>query len=185
LRLETARMVLRPFVPTDLDELAALNADPEAMRYFEAPFSLAQSREFLRRYMAGQVKNGFHFSALEHKPDGQFIGILGPAAIAQPVRAQIPGQPEIEIGWRLHRQVWGKGLATEGAMACLQYAWQTLKAPEIVAFTATANKASRRVMEKTGMAFDPDGGFEHPSVSPGHPLRTQVLYRIANPNRSG
>ena len=86
--------------------------------------------------------------------------------------------PAVEIGWRLTPDVWNQGLATEGALAVLQLAFEELLLPEVVAFTVPANLPSRRVMEKLGMSHDPQGDFDHPNLPTGHPLRRHVLYRI-------
>ena len=90
-------------------------------------------------------------------------------------------QPAVEIGWRLASAHWGRGLATEGARAVLDYAFTTLKLSEVVAIAAAANTPSRRVMEKIGMARQPHLDFEHPKIPANHPLRPHVLYSLRNP----
>lgn len=70
----------------------------------------------------------------------------------------------------------GHGYATEGARAALAHGFDDLGLEEIVSFTFEGNVRSRRVMERIGMEFS--GGFEHPNLEPGHPLRPHVLYRI-------
>jgi RimJ/RimL family protein N-acetyltransferase len=92
-----------------------------------------------------------------------------------------PFTPTVEIGWRLAPAYRGRGLATEAARACLDFGFNNLRLPEIVAFTVPANAASRRVMEKLGMAYDERDNFEHPSVQPHDPLRHHVLYRLRAP----
>jgi RimJ/RimL family protein N-acetyltransferase len=89
-------------------------------------------------------------------------------------------QPAVEIGWRLSRAHWGKGLATEGARGAIQYAFSTLKLREVVAVTVPANLRSRRVMEKIGMKHQAERDFDHPRLSAGHPLRRHVLYAITD-----
>ena len=88
--------------------------------------------------------------------------------------------PCVEIGWRLAAAFWGKGYATEGAKAALEYAFKHLKLPQVVAFSVSDNLKSRRVMEKIGMARDLAGDFLHPKLAPQHPLAKHVLYRIHN-----
>jgi RimJ/RimL family protein N-acetyltransferase len=94
----------------------------------------------------------------------------------------VPGvaQPTVEIGWRLARAHWGKGLATEGARAVVRYAFETLGLQEIIAITVPANIRSRRVMKKIGMQFMPGHEFDHPRIAEGHPLRRHVLYLLKN-----
>jgi RimJ/RimL family protein N-acetyltransferase len=93
--------------------------------------------------------------------------------------AALPGGGNVEIGWQLDAALWGKGLAPEGAAACLEHAFDVLHLPEVVAFTYAGNAPSRRVMEKLGMSEQ--GSFEHPALLPGHRLRPHVLYRKVAP----
>jgi len=86
--------------------------------------------------------------------------------------------PCVEVGWRLAREHWGRGYATEAARAALADGFERLGLDEIVSFTAAGNLPSRRVMEKLGMKHDSADDFDHPSLAPGHPLRRHVLYRI-------
>ena len=85
--------------------------------------------------------------------------------------------PAVEIGWRLAFACWGKGYATEGAQACLAYGRDRLGFDEVVSFTAVENQRSRAVMQRIGMTHRDADDFDHPKISPGHPLRRHVLYR--------
>ena len=87
--------------------------------------------------------------------------------------------PCVEVGWRLAAQYWGRGIATEGAWAALEFGFQELGLHEIVSLTTVTNTRSRRVMEKLGMHRDPADDFDHPALPAGHPLRRHVLYRLA------
>ena len=80
-----------------------------------------------------------------------------------------------KIGWRLCENSWGRGYATEGARACLDYAFRQLQLPEIYSFTSLPNRRSERVMQKIGL--QKIGEFDHPLVPAGHPLLRHVLYR--------
>jgi RimJ/RimL family protein N-acetyltransferase len=84
----------------------------------------------------------------------------------------------VEIGWRLAREAWGQGFATEGARAALAVGFEQLGQEEIVSFTALANQRSRAVMERLGMHEDAIP-FEHPALPVGHPLRLHRLYRLS------
>lgn len=99
-----------------------------------------------------------------------FVGLSVPDFVAH-------FTPCVEIGWRLAVQHWGKGYATEGALAVLDYAFTSLQLREVVSFATKENMASRRVMEKIGMIHDEGGDFVHPNLPEGHPLRPHVLYR--------
>ena len=86
--------------------------------------------------------------------------------------------PCVEVGWRLSRQYWGSGYATEAARAVLDFGFRQLELAEIVSFTVPANRRSRSVMERIGMTYSPDDDFENPRIPQGHKLRHHVLYRI-------
>jgi RimJ/RimL family protein N-acetyltransferase len=180
-RLKTERLLLRPFERRDHAAYAAINADPETMRYFEAPFSRAESDASIQRSHEGLAKKGFHFLAAELKSTGELAGVIGIGRFDEITREAIPGHPEVEIGWRLAPHLWGQGLAPEGALACIDHAWQVLHLPELVAITTEHNAPSRRVMDKIGMHYVPTADFDHPRVPPGSPVRRHVVYRIVNP----
>jgi RimJ/RimL family protein N-acetyltransferase len=95
------------------------------------------------------------------------------------VRFGAPFTPAVEIGWRLAKEYWGSGYATEGAMAARDFAFQRLGLSELVAFTIPANLRSQAVMKKIGMAPDLNGAFEHPRLAEGHPMRPHLLYRMS------
>lgn len=181
MEIVTERLRLRPFRDDDLAAYAETGRDPEIVRHFSGPVSLEQSREKLKQFQAALAKDGFHYLAAEDRQSGEFVGVIGIARIDEQTRAVLRGQPEIEIGWLVARPAWGQGLAVEGARGALDYAWTELDAPEVVAFTSQHNAASRRVMEKLGMARDLDGDFVHPALADDDPNRHYVLYRIKNP----
>ncbi len=93
--------------------------------------------------------------------------------------------PCVEIGWRLLPDFWGRGLAHEAACSVLQYGFSVLKLPEIVAFTTVSNLPSQRLMQRLGMIHNPKENFDHPLLSPGHPLRRHVLYRLRSDQFTG
>ena len=84
----------------------------------------------------------------------------------------------VEVGWRLAREHWGQGYATEAARAWLAHGFGAMDVPEIVAFTAPANARSQAVMRRLGMRHDPARDFEHPALPEGHPLRPHLVYAI-------
>jgi RimJ/RimL family protein N-acetyltransferase len=88
---------------------------------------------------------------------------------------------EVELGWRLAREAWGHGYATEGARASLAWCWANLDTPTVMAITVPANLRSRRVMEKIGLRYVEGGDFDHPALPEGDPLRRHVLYRMRRP----
>jgi RimJ/RimL family protein N-acetyltransferase len=129
------------------------------------------------RIEAHQREHGFCLFAAELVGKAPFIGFIGISNV--PFEASFT--PAVELGWRLARPYWHKGLATEGAQAVLSYAFRKLSLDEVVSFTVPANMRSRRVMEKIGLQRDPSHDFDHPGLPAGHPLRRHVLYRLSRP----
>lgn len=184
MRIETARLVIRPFAERDIGPFAEMNADPLVMRFFPAPYPVERSTAQLARFASALAADGFAFAAAEDRQSGDFVGMIGIIRMEPEIVAHLPGKPEIEIGWRLRSRFWGLGLAPEGARACLEDAWTRLGLDEIIAYTAARNTPSQRVMEKIGMHRDPVDDFLHPRIAAGHPLRPQVLYRIRRADQS-
>ena len=87
--------------------------------------------------------------------------------------------PCVEVGWRLAREHWRLGYATEAARRALRFGFEEVGLSEIVSITSPMNLASIAVMERLGMSRNPAEDFEHPSLAPDHPLRRHVLYRIS------
>jgi RimJ/RimL family protein N-acetyltransferase len=171
--LETPRLWLRRWRPEDIEPFAALNADPEVMEHFSATLSREETAAAVGRIEGHFENHGFGLWAVELPGQAPFIGFIG---LAIPV-FEASFTPCVEIGWRLARPWWGRGLATEGARAVLEFGFKNFDLPEIVSFTVPGNLRSRRVMEKLGLRYSED--FEHPGIDPEHPMRRHVLYRLA------
>jgi RimJ/RimL family protein N-acetyltransferase len=171
--LTTPRLLLREWHEDDLAPFAALNADPEVMRYFPHELTRAQSDD-LARFAQGLIAmHGWGLWAVEVRGGAPFIGFVG---LNRP-RFEAHFTPAIEVGWRLDRPHWGHGYATEAAAAALTFAFDELQSAEVVSFTSPLNEPSVRVMRRLGMTRDPDDDFDHPAVADG-PLRRHALYRI-------
>lgn len=175
-QLQTERLVLRQWHDEDLWDLVDLNADPEVMEYFPAPMTAEQSAEMLGIQQSLLDAGRPAYFAVEIWSTSTFIGFIG----LNVPRFEAAFTPCVEIAWRLTRESWGHGYATEGAAAVLKYGFVTLGLPEIVAFTAAGNERSRAVMDRLGMTHDPGEDFDHPSLPPGDPLARHVLYRKTN-----
>lgn len=174
----TARLLLRGWRESDRDPFAAMNADPEVARYLPTPLDRASSDALVDRMVAHWVEHGFGLWAVERHDDGAFLGFTG---LYRPA-FEAHFTPAVEVGWRLAREAWGQGFATEAARAALEFGFETIGLAEIVSFTVPDNERSRRVMERLGMTRDPAEDFDHPRLAPGHPLRRHVLYRLARPD---
>jgi len=178
--LETERLRLRTWRFADREPFALMNADPRVMEFFPGVLSKTESNSLADRIDAHFKVYEFGLFAAEIRATDEFIGFTGLAVPS--FKAHFT--PCVEIGWRIASSHWGRGLATEAAIAVLQHAFETLRMQEIVSFTAPANVPSRRVMEKIGMTYDAADDFEHPGLPEGHRLRRHVLYRArpAGPN---
>lgn len=178
--LETERLILRPWEDRDRMAMAAIHGDPHVRRFFFRVLSPDETNADIDLAIERARVNGFHFQAAELKETGELIGLIGLGVVPEVTRAAIPSHPEVEIGWVIGKEFWGRGLAPEGARAWLDYAW-SIGLPEVVAFTARLNLPSQRVMQKLGMVHDPADDYLHPKIPEGHPLRPHVLYRKRNP----
>jgi ribosomal-protein-alanine N-acetyltransferase len=172
--LRTDRLLLRHWRESDRAPFAALNADREVMRHFPAAMSREESDALADVIASDLDRDGWGWWALELQSTGAFIGFTG----LRRVGFEASFTPAVEIGWRLAREAWGHGYATEAAGAAVRYGFEELGLGEIVSFTAVANAPSRAVMERLGMTHDAAGDFDHPRVPEGSPLRRHVLYRL-------
>lgn len=169
--LETDRLLLRPFTEADEENLVGLDGDPEVMRFLTGGTPTSRERiraEVLPRFVLPDERfGGPHFWAAEEKATGEFVGWFH-------LRPGDGGSPdEAELGYRLRREAWGKGYATEGSRALIRRAFGELGLRRIFAETMAVNTASRRVMEKSGLRYvrtfhqdfdDPIDGSEHGEV---------------------
>jgi len=171
--LETERLNLREWRAQDREPFARMNADPAVMEFMPTVLTRAESDALIDRVEAHFAAHGFGPWAAELRETGEFIGYVG---LWTPT-FEAHFTPCIEIGWRLAKEHWGKGLATEGARAVMEHAFGEVGLKELVSFTSVGNLRSRRVMEKIGMTHDPADDFDHPALPEGHKLRRHVLYR--------
>lgn len=168
--IDTERLVLRRWQERDLEPFAAMNADPEVMRHIGTgrPLTREESDGFVSRIEAGFDEHGFGLWCVEPR-DGSascigFIGLAVPHFLPEVL-------PAVEIGWRLARDRWGEGVATEGARAVVDHAFGVLGLERLVSIRHPDNAASGRVMDKLGMTHDRD------TVVPAHgqPCSVYVL----------
>jgi ribosomal-protein-alanine N-acetyltransferase len=170
--IETARLILRPWRPTDLPAFAVQNADPVVMRFLGGALSREQSDAYAARAEAHHTEHGFCKWAVEAPGIAPFIGAVG----LSHVLFQASFTPAIEVAWRLNRRFWGQGYATEAARAAIEDGFKRIRLKEIVALTTLDNIASQRVMQRLGMTRSIE--FDHPRYAIDHPLCRHVLYRL-------
>lgn len=145
--IDTPRTRLRSWRDADREPFAALLADPEVMRDLGGPIDRAAADAKLDRYAATLTRTGVARLAVETR-NGDFLGYAG----VMPLPDGHPAGARFDVGWRLKRDAWGRGYATEAARAALDDAFMRLAPGEIVAFTAADNRRSQAVMERLGMA---------------------------------
>lgn len=168
---ETERLGFRHWSEEDLVPFAAMNASKEVMEFFPSTLTEDESKAMMTRLQDEIVAKGYGLWAVDIKSSKLFAGFIG----LHEATFESEFTPCVEIGWRLVQETWGKGLATEGARACLDFGFR-LGLKEIYSFTSVHNLRSERVMRKIGMTKL--GEFEHPKVPDGNWLRKHVLYKV-------
>ncbi len=139
--LLTPRLRLRPLRPGDLDALHAIYADPRV-----EPWIGRHTREDTERELRAAIAGPLGLYAVEDRATGAFLGDGG----LQPL--ELAG-PDVELGYDLHPDAWGRGLATELAAAWVAHALGPLALPRVVAVVKPGHVASRRVLEKAGLTL--------------------------------
>lgn len=151
-QLETERLLLCPFTTADVDDLLRIYSDPLVMRYISRG---VRTREETIAALADQIEHwrqrGFGMWGLREKQGGAFIGRCGLRVLER--------TDEVEVGYTLAREAWGKGYATEAARRALAFGFEDVGLERIVAVAQPANTGSRHVMEKLGMRFVKDAYF--------------------------
>jgi ribosomal-protein-alanine N-acetyltransferase len=143
--IETPRLLLRSWSYTDLPAAAEVYGDPEVMRFIGAgaPLSLEAMAAMIDRWSRHEAAHGFTLWALVERATGELLGDCG--------LIHLDGGPEIEVGYRLRRDRWGLGYATEAARACVAHGFEALGLDRVCGVTHPANVASQRVLQKCGM----------------------------------
>jgi RimJ/RimL family protein N-acetyltransferase len=152
--LTTDRLTLVPFTDDHLDALNTLNSDPEVMRYLSGrPETREETVAVIGRVKQRWTEFGYSWWSFIDKDSGLIIG----AGALQNLRREATAHPDpacpLEIGWRLRRDYWNRGLATEAAHAIAGFAFNTIQAEEVYAVCHPDNVASARVMQRLGMQY--------------------------------
>jgi RimJ/RimL family protein N-acetyltransferase len=164
-------ILLRQWNDADLEPFASMNEDAEVMKYFPRLLTAEESRQTMQRFQQGIEQRGWGLWAVQ--VDGVFAGFTG---LSEP-KFSAHFTPCVEIGWRLRREYWGRGIAFAAAQQAVEHAFSVLCLDQLVSFTTATNLRSRKLMERLGFSHDPEDDFMHPSLEENHPLRNHVLYR--------
>ena len=163
--LETSRLILRPFREEDLDLLAPLMANPDLCAFRSVFIPASKTAAFLDKVINWQRRGLPSQFAVIHCADHRLIGYCGF------LHQQVNATDEIEIAYRLDPDYWGRGLATEAAMAVRDHAFRNLKLTRVISLIHPDNLPSRRVAEKNGMKI------EKKTVFRGFPTLVFVITR--------
>ncbi len=145
--LETPRLLLREFAPEDADALALILSDPETMHHYPAPYDRNGVGQWIARNRQRYLSDGVGLWAMVLKETGDLIGDCGI------IRQEVEGEYLYEIGYHLRRDLWGRGLASEAAIACREWGFAHLGVDRLISLIRPENLASRRVAERNGMAI--------------------------------
>ena len=170
--LTTERLILRQWKSEDHAPFAELNSCKEVMEYFPSTLNEVESLNLAIKLAQLISNRGWGLWAVEEKSSNEFIGFVG----LHNSPAELEVSPAIEIGWRLSKQFWGKGYATEAAEKVLEFAFNDLNIACVVSFTAAVNKPSQKVMSRIKM-INTERNFQHPLVA-NIQLKEHVLYKI-------
>lgn len=147
--LETERLILKTPELDDIEDLAALQSDPDVMKYIgNGVRTRKEASKFLKMAADHQAKHGFSFCSVYLKESKKFIGQAGLIYLAYN-----DSQSDIEVGYRLHKFAWGKGYATELVKALIYWGFEHLPIDRLIAVTRPENSPSRRVLDKAGMDY--------------------------------
>jgi RimJ/RimL family protein N-acetyltransferase len=153
--LQTPRLILRELTPQDADALALVLSDAETMRYYPVPFDRAGVERWIERNRERYRDDGVALWAMEmkhppalHLPASDLPNMIGDCGI---VVQNVGGERLYEIGYHVRRDLWGRGLATEAAIACRDWAFSHLQVERLISLIRPENLASRKVAERNGM----------------------------------
>ena len=171
-RIITTRLGLRNWTDADLEPFAPMCADERVMEFFPKTLNKNESLALINRLKSHYMNHGYCYFAVDRLDTNEFIGFIG--LMHQDYTTSFT--PFIDIGWRLSAAAWGNGFATEGAKACLDFAFAELNLEAVYAVATKYNVKSQRIMQKIGMEhFE---SFNHPKLTNNKSLQKCVAYRV-------
>ena len=149
--LTTPRLRLEPYADEHLDGLNAMNSDPEVMRFLGEPETREQTGEVIARVKKRWADLGYSWWAFIERDTGELVG----AGCLQNLRREMTPLPDpdapLELGWRLRRDRWGRGYASEAGFAIGDFAFERFRPEELLSVCHPDNTASSSVMKRLGM----------------------------------
>ena len=170
--IRTKRLGLRNWEEKDIELAYKMCSNEQVMEFFPNCLTLRETEDFINRMNVHYERYGFCYFAVDRLDTNTFIGFIG--LLHQTY--DTPFAPFIDIGWRLLPEAWGKGYATEGALACLDLAFNKLGLLKVYAIAPELNKKSQHAMQKIGMQLSTK--FNHPKIDKTDSLHKCVAYKI-------
>jgi ribosomal-protein-alanine N-acetyltransferase len=146
--IESPRLLLRPFLPTDFEALFGVIGDPLTMKFYPSAYDKQGALDWLERNLRRYEEDGSGLRAVVLRSSSEMIGDCGP------VWQEVKGKRDLEIGYHIRRDHWGCGYATEAARAAMSYAFERFPVERVISLIRPENLPSRRVAEKNGLRID-------------------------------
>ncbi len=156
--LETERLYLRELTLNDVDAMLSIWGDAETMLYYPQAYDRKMLTALMEKQFKSYEQNGYGLWAMILKSEEKLIGDCGI------MQQEVGGVIEVEVGYHVNRNYWGKGYAPEAARACFEYGFQQLQQSRMISMIRPENKPSRRVAEKNGLQIEKEifwRGFQH------------------------
>jgi RimJ/RimL family protein N-acetyltransferase len=169
---KSERLGFRNWTEKDVTEFSVINADLEVMKHFPKPLTKKETSKYITRLQNHYQENGYNYFATEILKTGELIGFIGLAY--QDYETDFT--PATDIGWRLKKNSWGNGYATEGAKKCLEFAFNELNLDKIFSICTEQNTKSENIMQKIGM--EKRGKFNHPKLKEYPEYQKCISYEI-------
>ncbi|MGH2557132.1 MAG: GNAT family N-acetyltransferase [Actinomycetota bacterium] len=148
--IETPRLRLRHWSDGDFETFAAIHSDPDVMRFYanNRPFTREEALAAFNTILDHWDQFGYGLWVAEDRATGDMIGRIGLTN-----QVDFPAPTRVEVGWMLARSHWGRGFATEGALAAIRFAFDVVQVPTVISISRPENEASLRVMQRCGLTL--------------------------------
>ncbi|TLD71726.1 GNAT family N-acetyltransferase [Phragmitibacter flavus] len=148
MKIETERLILRPFSWEDIDDEFSIVGDSETMSFYAKPYTRDEVAKIVSKNIRTFKDSGYGLFSVIEKETGSYVGDCG-------ITLQIiDGEEELEVGFRIRKECWGRGFAPEAARAMIQYGFEKLKLEKLYSYMAKDHHQSRRTAEKAGMTLE-------------------------------
>ncbi|WOO43072.1 GNAT family N-acetyltransferase [Rubellicoccus peritrichatus] len=147
MEIETERLILRPFREEDLDDEFSILGDPDTMSFYPRAYTREEVAEIIAKNIRTFEASGYGLFAVTDKHSGEYVGDCGITI------QSIDGEEEFEVGYRIRKEHWGRGLAPEAARAMVEYGFKKLGLKKLCSYMPKNHHQSKRTAEKAGMTL--------------------------------